>query len=309
MKKGFFVIVTLLMSVGYMAQQDVQLTHFTFDRLSINPGFAGSKQAVCATGFFRQQWSGFDKAPTTALFNAHMPLTRAKSGVGLTVISDKLGQETNTIVRGSYAYHLENIGNGKLGLGVSLGMVSKALTADWIAIDGVQGDASIPDAGTSAGVLDVSLGAYYYTPKMYVGISSTHLTEGDLTDMNYSVARHYYLMAGYTKDLSSDIDLEPAILVKSDGAATIFDLNVRGIYKDMVWLGVTFRMDDAISPMAGFNYNFPDNRNSVKIGYSYDLTTSEIKNHSSGTHEIMLNYCKKLFKPLPKKIYKNVRFL
>ncbi len=90
-------------------------------------------------------------------------------------------------------------------------------------------------------------------------------------------------MAGYTHNLSSDIDIEPAVLVKSDGAATIFDINVRGVYKDMVWLGLTFRMDDAISPMAGFNYNFPDNRNSVKIGYSYDLTTSEIKNHKTQT--------------------------
>jgi len=27
----------------------------------------------------------------------------------------------------------------------------------------------------------------------------------------------------------------------------------------------------------------------VRIGYSYDVTTSRLKNYSSGTHEIMLN--------------------
>jgi len=309
MKKGIFVIVMLMMSSGIIAQQDVQMTHFTFDRLSINPGFAGSNQSICATGMYRQQWTGFEGAPTTTLFNAHMPLTRAKSGIGLTFISDKLGQEENTIVRGHYAYHLDGIGNGKLGLGVSLGMVSKSLGSDWISIDDVALDSSIPANGTSAGALDLSFGAYYYTPKLYIGLSSTHLSEGNLEDMNYSLARHYYLMAGYKHELSPDIDIEPSVLVKSDAAATIFDVNVRGIYKDLVWLGVTYRLDDAISPMVGANYNFPDNRHSVKFGYSYDVTTSEIKNHSSGTHEIMLNFCKKLFKPLPKKIYKNTRFL
>ena len=277
--------------------------------MSINPGFAGSKQAICATGIYRQQWTGFDGAPTTTLFNAHMPLTRIKSGIGLTVISDALGQEKNTIVRGAYSYHLPNIGNGKLGLGISLGMLSKSLGNEWVSLDPVASDVAIPDAGKSAAVFDLSLGAYYWTSKMYVGLSSTHLTKGDLTDMNYTVARHYYLMAGYKHELSALIDIEPSILIKSDGVATIFDITARGIYNDFAWFGLTYRLDDAISPMAGVNYNFPDNRNSIRFGYSYDITTSEIKNHSSGTHEIMLNYCKKLFKPLPKKIYKNVRFL
>lgn len=307
--RGLFLLLSLTLSVEFMAQQDIQMTHFTFDRLSINPGFAGSKAAVCVTGMYRQQWSGFDGAPTTTLLNAHMPLTRAKSGVGLSFISDELGQEKNTIVRGIYSYHLPNIGNGKLGLGIGIGMTRKTLGNEWIAIDPVANDPSIPINGVTSGVFDLSFGAYYYTPKYYVGLSSTHLTEGELTDMRYTLARHYYLMAGYTHELNATIDIEPSILVKSDAAATTFDLNVRGIYNDLVWFGLTYRLDDAIAPMAGVNYNFPDNRHSVKFGYSFDVTTSELRNHSNGTHEIMLNFCKKLFKPLPEKVYKNVRYL
>ena len=309
MKKGLFVLVMLIISGGYMAQQDIQLTHFSFDRLSINPAFAGSKQAICGTGFYRQQWSGFDGAPTTTLLNVHMPITRKNMGVGLSLYQDEIGQESNTSVKGSFSYHFTEIGNGKLSLGLSAGLIGKSLGDNWIAIDEVASDESIPDAGTSASALDLSFGAYYYTNKMYLGLSSTHLTEGELDEMNYSLARHYYLMAGYTHNLSADVDIEPNLLVKSDASATIVDINVRGIYKDMAWFGITYRLDDAISPMAGFKYNFPDNRNSIKIGYSYDVTTSEIKNHSSGTHEIMLNFCQKLFKPMEKKIYKNVRFL
>ena len=35
----------------------------------------------------------------------------------------------------------------------------------------------------------------------------------------------------------------------------------------------------------------------IIFGYSYDITTSTIKNYSNGTHEIMLGYCHKFVKP------------
>ncbi len=47
----------------------------------------------------------------------------------------------------------------------------------------------------------------------------------------------------------------------------------------------------------------------LKIGYSYDVTTSKLKNYSSGSHEIMLNYCIAIVKPPDVQIYRNVRFL
>ena len=62
------------------------------------------------------------------------------------------------------------------------------------------------------------------------------------------------------------------------------------------------------SHLIGYQYQFP-NKVDAKIGYSYDVTTSRLKNYSSGTHEIMLNYCMLLVKKPDLQIYKNVRFL
>ena len=112
-----------------------------------------------------------------------------------------------------------------------------------------------------------------------------------------------YLSGGYSFDLSPSLSLKPALHIKSDGASTQLDINANFHYKDIVWLGASYRLQDAIVIMAGVNLF-----KGLRIGYSYDVTTSPIKTYSSGSHEIMLGYC---YKITQKKTYpiKNVRFL
>ena len=307
MKK--LIVIVLAVVTGGLAygQQDIQMTQFMFDKLSVNPGYAGSSNEFCATVFGRQQWTGFEGAPKTYLLNAHMPFGR--HGAGLTVFQDELGQTSSMNVKGSYAYQIPNIGGGKLGIGASVGLVSSNLGNEWIAIDDFTQDVSIPDDATSSSTIDFGFGAYWHNQKVHVGLSSTHLHEGELKDMNISTARHYYGMLGYTHNLNSDIDIIPSVLVKSDQTSTQMDFNVMGMYKNTIWLGATYRLDDAIAPMVGYRHEINGGHSAIRIGYSYDVTTSELNNYSSGTHEVMLNYCMKLRKPLPPQIYKNVRFL
>ena len=169
------------------AQQDPQFTQYMFDRLSINPGVAGTTGSICATGLLRQQWSGFDGAPKTGLFNAHMPINKINSGVGLSVYFDELGQQKNTLARLSYSYHVKGLGVGTLGIGVYAGMTSRSLGSNWKAVDNVGDDNAIPDNGASGGVFDLGFGAYYVAPKYYVGISSTQLPEGELAKRRASI--------------------------------------------------------------------------------------------------------------------------
>jgi len=150
---------------------------------------------------------------------------------------------------------------------------------------------------------------YLYNPKYYAGVSMGHLNEGDLSDMNITVARHLYFMAGYHFDLDARWRITPNVLVKSDLASTQLDANATVMYDNTFWLGATYRLEDAIAPMAGYQYEFPSGNSTLRIGYSYDFTTSELNNYSSGSHELMLSFCLKIAKPLPNRVYKNPRFL
>lgn len=319
MKKIYLLlIVASLGSASLFGQQDPQFSQFMYDRLSVNPGSAGSQDALCATLLGRQQWSGFTGQPNTALLNLSGPIESIKSGVGLSLLYDEIGPQTTTSARLSYAYHIKVGGATKLGLGVSLGVISSSLNYDWTAYDYTTGspvmgtglgDEGIPLGDQAATTFDASFGAYLYNPKYYVGASVVHLNEGDLSDMNIQVARHLYFMAGYNFDLTPKLVLTPHVLAKTDLASTQLDVNATVMYANTFWFGVSYRLEDAVAPMAGYQYEFPGGKSNLRIGYSYDFTTSELNNYSSGSHELMLSYCLKLAKPLPKRVYKNPRFL
>lgn len=301
------------------AQQDPQFSQFMRDKLSINPGVAGSGDAICATLIGRQQWSGLSGQPSTALLNIMGPLPSIKSGLGLTVYLDELGPQSFTTIRASYAYQLKLSGSTKLGLGLAVGMINSTLKSDWVAYDygdngliGIgtgMGDAAIPQNNQTVTSFDASFGAYLSNPKYYAGLSVTHLNEADLKDMNIEISRHMYLMAGYNFDLTSQLVLTPNVLAKTDLTSTQLDINVNAMYANTFWAGVSYRLEDAIAPQVGYRYSTPNGKSVLKVGYSYDITTSNISDYSDGSHEIMLQYCFKIEKPLPKRVYKNPRFL
>ncbi|MBK9176472.1 MAG: type IX secretion system membrane protein PorP/SprF [Flavobacteriales bacterium] len=307
-------IVTVAVGVTMMgasfAQQDPQFTQYMFDRLSVNPGVAGTTGELCGTMILRQQWTGFDGAPKTALLNVHGSIKRISSGVGLSVFLDKLGQQNSTYARVHYSFH-RKIGPGTIGIGLSAGMMSHTLGSDWQATDPVSSDNTIPANGNSDMGWDLAGGLYYTSPKLWAGVSSTHLTEVELSNVSIQQRRHWFVQAGYNWKLKSDPNkyvIQPSVLMKSDGTSTQFDLTGVFLYNNMVWLGVSYRTEDAIAPLLGYQFK-PNPKSMLRVGYSYDVTTSKLRNYSSGSHEVMVNYCVLLVKPPDVQIYRNPLFL
>lgn len=319
MKKIITALFVFVTALSGTAQQDYQFTHFMFDNLSFNPGYAGITNSICGTVMGRQQWTGFDGSPTTALVNIHAPVKLLRGGVGLTYLNDQLGFEKNNIVRLSYSYHLGGIGPGMLGIGVSGGIVQKSINAAWVTPDGTpaSSDPSINTGGVLGNtssisdlVSDFNFGLFYNAPNMYFGLSATHIGQAEMLNLNVQNIQHYWLTAGYTYQFSNPkLKLRPNILAKSDVSSTQIDLNVNLLYNDMLWGGVTYRLGDAIAPMLGYQHKFSKNNATLRIGYSYGITTSQIKNYSSGTHDFMVNYCMSLVKPPILQKSKNPRFL
>ena len=303
-----------------VAQQDAQFSQNMFGKLDYNPGYAGMDKAYCASLIGRDQWVNFPGNPKTFLFNGDAYIPQIGGGAGLTVYDDKLGFQSTLEIKLSYSYHIA-LGNGVLGVGPTLGFLEQSVSGTWVAPDGSPNGADdplIPGSGTSASTYDLGLGAYYATPQgLYVGIATSHLTAPSVAGSGsnvkgyvFDVARHYYVMAGYTYNASPTWDIKPDLYVESDAASTQFQIDCLAEYNKFIWFGAGYRLNDAGIAMVGLNYAFHDKMDSnLKIGYSYDFTTSEIKSFSSGSHEIMLQFC---FRPkiTPKVQYhQNVRYL
>ncbi len=315
MKKIFTTLTVALATITSVsfAQQDPQFTQFMHSKLIYNPGYAGTSEAICANVLYRQQWVNFPGAPKTGLLSFDMPIGQLPLAIGLNVMTDQIGFSKTLFARLALAYN-RHIGAGVLGVGIDGGILQQSFNGTWITPDGPQSiDKTIPDYQTNTGLnkltYDVGFGAFYsIANKMYVGISSTHLAAQDIVgggDVKYALARHYYIVGGYTFNFGEGgkHGINPNVKIKTDAASTQLDVNLTYIYNQKFWVGVSYRMQDAIAPMLGYKWK------GMKIGYSYDLTMSKIKGYSAGTHEIMLGYCMNPKKKNKVTSYQNARFL
>ncbi len=304
-----FILIGFLALNLAQAQQEPQFSQNMFNTLTINPGYAGSNDAICATALYRNQWTGFIGAPKTGLLNVEAPVKVLKGGLGLTIINDKLGLDKTMFVKLAYAYHL-NIGAGKLGIGLQAGFTNKTLEASkFNAFVSDGSDQTIPTQDISAGSPTFGFGLFYKTDLYYMGLSTTQLAEssvGYTSDLDYKLKRHYYLKGGLSRRLSSTLEIQPSLFFKfNPPVAPQIDLNALILYNNQFWGGVSYRvMDvDALVAMVGLMWN------NIKFGYSYDMTLNELRGFSSGSHEIMIGHCFKLNEKIEAQRYRNVRFL
>jgi type IX secretion system PorP/SprF family membrane protein len=305
MKKVFFIILIVGISLCSKAQQDPQFSQNMYNLLTFNPAFAGVGDEMSGSIINRQQWIGFDNAPVSTAFNGNVPLRigRRLHGLGLTVMSDKLGIENKTNIKFQYAYQFKVL-KGILNAGASIGLQNNALKGEW---DPLDDDDDLLNGGSvdvSKMVFDVGLGFYYRSKTLYLGASISHINKPNVA-YNESIEtylyRHYYLMGGYKYELTNQIDIIPSFFIKTDAISTQYDINTNAVYNKKYRSGVSYRVDDAIVFLVGVLL-----RNGLDIGVAYDVSVSGIKKPSL---EFMLAYhfTPSLIKRKQK--YKSIRFL
>lgn len=305
MNKLLLTLSILLAAIFSKAQQDPQFSHNMFSHIATNPGAAGAENAISATAIHRLQWVGFDGAPTTSFFavDAAVSPFGIKSGVGLIFSDDKLGFEDNFDLKLAYAYRM-NLADGTLGIGMNFGIVNKKLEGDWKFPDRTE---DIPQQA-NATAFDMGMGLFYSSKKIYVGVSSSHLLQPELTLAQQSTTktkRHYYLTGGYNITTPiPGLEVKPSVFVKTDASSFQFSINTNVVYNKKFWGGVTYRADDSIIALLGLELV-----NGLKLGYAYDITTSDIGKYSDGTHEVFLRYSFEISVPEYTQKYKSARFL
>tara|TARA_B100001109_G_scaffold174388_1_gene142540 strand:+ start:1828 stop:2817 length:990 start_codon:yes stop_codon:yes gene_type:complete len=329
MKRILIVFGSLLSILSVQAQQDPQFTQNMFNRLSVNPAYAGSTGDICGTIISREQWMGFEGNPKTNLFSAEGGFKlrqKHQLGAGLTIIQDEIGPIQSINAKAAFSYH-KRLEQGVISFGLDLGVFNQSISADWRTSGGASGfnfdgtdDPSIPNSEAGSTTFDLGAGLYYYREEMYVGISATHLNQPEISDKpdqtssyTFQQVRHYYLMAGYYYEINSLFELQPSVFAKTDGVTSQLDINTNVLFNDLVWAGVSYRLDDAVAFLSGVKLGnvgvVPDYLKPLNIGFAYDYNLSELSDYNDGSLEFMLNYCYKIKRPLKFERYKSVRFL
>ena len=220
-------------------------------------------------------------------------------GIGFTMINDRTGSFNRFTAYATYAYHLGLSPTTNLAGGFSAGITNISLDKSKQDFSGT-GDPYDPATGAAiSGEInkirpDIGIGFWLYSRSFFVGLSAQQIIPQKLSfsdDATFvgggRLIPHVFLTAGYRFLASEDVNIIPSVMLKyvEHSSRNNFqpELNIKAQYRDLLWLGGSYRYEDGYAAMAGINVS-----NTVNVGYAYDITTTSLNTVSRGTHEIMV---------------------
>lgn len=291
LKKLLYIAVFISMMTNIWAQQDPLFSQYQFNSLTINPAYAGSKDLMSLMLQSRQQWVGFEGAPSTQTFTAHSPINNKKVGLGLGLVNDKVGPVKQTSLFVDYSYKINITRKTTLAFGLSGGINN--FRVDYSNLDISSNDNAYTGENYTKVLPNFGLGLYLSNQNFFFGLSVPKIIENDLDSgsdaegsVNGKEYRQYYLMSGGIINITEGFKLKPSILTRlSEATPLLTDINLNTIFQDKLWIGAMYRINTAY----GANLQFQITPQ-FRVGYAYEMNTNELKNYNNGTHEIMINF-------------------
>jgi type IX secretion system PorP/SprF family membrane protein len=271
----------------------------------INPAYAGSKETVSGGVLYRQQWVGIEGAPTTGTFFMHSPVGR-NVGLGLSIISDKIGPVEENNLYADFSYTLNLGGEHRLAFGLKGGLTMHKIDFNFVSTTLLDQDPMDPffSGNPNNTFLNIGSGVFYYTDKYYVAFSVPNMLKSKYLDFDgkqYGTdVLHYFLTGGYVFDINPNLKFKPFAMIKTSiNAPVSFDLSTNFMLNDKFEMGATYRLEDSFGAMINVAVS-----PTLRIGYAYDRVVSDIGVISPSSHEVILLYDLNF----PKKVSRSPRY-
>lgn len=288
--RNLLILFTLAGTMNLAGQQLPQFSQYMFNDFVLNPAVAGIYDYYQIRTNHRFQWVGMTDPPLTNSISLYGPHASMDMGYGGTIYTDITGPTSRTGVSGSYAYNIALVGDMRLSMGLNLSILQYRVDGTQLApkdpsdmfIQGVVSTTYVPDAG---------VGIYLYGDNYYAGFSAAQLLNNKLkifeekTGLN-RLKSHFFVTGGYRFEVDPDWILEPSAIIKATAPKEFrFEVNAKVEWMEMVWLATGYRFHEAITVMAGYNYD-----DKFYFGYAYDIGITELRLYNMGSHEIMIGY-------------------
>lgn len=317
-----FLLLFLGITGTTFAQQRPQYSQYTLNNYLVNPAISGIENYSDIKMGYRKQWAGLEGAPTTFYTSFHTAIGKedrnsinktsmmrgaVKSpkykvnknnrfkkpnphhGIGGLLQVDKTGIIQNTTFNLTYAFHLPITNSIRVAMGTATGFNQFSINRTQ-ATTVTANDPALTTDRLNDLKLDLGFGTWVYSDQFFVGLSAMQLLANTETASQQTgfqrpgfAQPNFYLTGGYRFDINQDITVVPSFMIKKAPTAMAADLNVKAIFAERVWGGVSYRYQDAVSVMAGINIS-----PLLDVAYSYDAVTSDLRYVSTGSHEIVL---------------------
>jgi len=141
---------------------------------------------------------------------------------------------------------------------------------------------------------DMTAGLYLYSQNYFFGLSAQQIVPSRIDFSNNYITTsetgktvpHIFVTAGYRFRLSEEISALPSLMIKYITPAIMqAEVNGKLQFRNLFWIGSSYRQNDSFAGMIGFNISSKFN-----ISYSYDHTISTLNTYSGSTHEVVVGY-------------------
>ena len=275
------------------AQQIPLFSQYFINPYLLNPAAAGAKSTPQAFFTYRKQFAGIPGSPETQALTIDGALRSKNVGLGLTAFNDITNIIGRVNIVGTYAYGVDLSRYQNLRFGLSAGILQNRIFFDRISADD-PGDPGLLTNVDNRTTFDGNAGLIYSLDKLKVGFTVnqifqneiTHENAADFKSIDYNLVRHYIATFGYYLSLEENWDLQAiALLRTAQGLKPQFELTSVARYKDLAWLGTSYRYN------VGMNFSLGavlDEQ--FVIGYSFELATTSIRSFSNGSHEFTIGF-------------------
>jgi type IX secretion system PorP/SprF family membrane protein len=290
--------------------QDPTFTQFYSNPVYLNPALAGSSGCPRIAMNYRNQWPQLTGNFITYAAAYDTYAKNLSGGVGIMAMHDQQGQGTiqTSMIAGTYSYYLKVNRKFRIMFGGQAAYFQKYL--DWNKltfgdmIDPRRGfiyqTGDVPRGNGSHGFFDVSAGMVGFTKNFYFGVAAHHLNRPDesmiLGDSRLPIRITGHMGAniklGQRGRYSSNTTLMPNVIYQYQNGFQQFNIGAYLKYESFT-IGAWYRNRDAFIVSLGITTE------KFRIGYSYDLTVSQLGGVSGGSHEISMGInlkCKKQMK-------------
>ena len=309
MIKKLTIAIVLIIGLQYSyGQQREQYSQYIMNNYLLNPAVGGSYTFWNLRAGFRQQWAGFNDAdnrgvgPRTFFATLHgainHPDLRKRSrykkphhGIGMYAYADDTGPISYNGIFGSYSYHHKINRKTTASFGAWAGIKEFRINGKEINFVKDPIDELIGENTQQTFLPDLNLGLWVHNDHFFSGLSVNQLLQSKLVIQNPNdvdnsalLKYHYFYTFGWIFQMNRLWYFSPSTMVKFVYPAPVqIDINMRLMYSDVVWVGVSYRNRDAVAIVAEYVWN-----DTFEIGYSYDLTLSELRKYNAGSHEIIV---------------------
>lgn len=290
--KRFIILIGFMATMFAFGQQDPMFTHYMYNTLSVNPAYAGSREALTVTLLHRNQWVSFPGAPKTNTLTLHSPVFNENVGLGLSLTHDVIGPTKFTSMYGDFAFRVKLSKKSNLTFGLKAGVDLLTANLPFLEIQDPN-DPAFLNSFKNKALPNFGFGLFYtYKNRFYAGLSIPRMLQhkfvGENTLISSGILKgHYYFITGASLPLSRFVEFKPSALVKMTVGAPI-ELDVTALFElyKRINFGLMYRTGDAVGALVGI-YLF----DRLLLGYSYDFSfTNTTLKYNEGSHEIMLRY-------------------